>query len=122
MTKSDEFLDSIKNGTWHSLTELSRELSLSPNQLVEISKLLDEKNLIKYKEGSQMVKINPKWEVLYGEEEEADHKPTIGTIIIPPRQNVRIQNIRITNVTNLDVELWIRVCEKLMELAISKIE
>lgn len=122
MTKLDAFLDSIKNGIWHSLTQLSRKLSLPLNQLTEISKSLDEKGLIEYEERAQWVKINPEWELLLsGEEEKVDHKPTIGTVIIPPQQSVKIQDVHITNVTSLDVELWIKVCNKLMELAISKI-
>ena len=119
----DEFLDSIKNGKWHSLTQLSRRLTLPLNQLVEISESLCEKGLIKYEKKAQWVKINPEWELfLSGEEEKVDHKPAVGTIIIPPRQSVRIQNVHITNITSLDIELWMKVCKKLTELAISKID
>ena len=123
MTKVDEFLDAIKNGKWHSFTQLSQNLSLPRNQLAEISTSLHQKGLIKYEERVQWVKINPEWEFLFSEEEEkVDHKLPVGTIILPPQQGVRIQNVRITNVTSLDVELWIKVCNELMELAISRIE
>ncbi len=123
MTELDEFLGSIKNGMWHSLKQLSRRLPISLDQLAEISKSLAERGLIRYEEGSGLVKINPGWELLLsGEEEKVDHKPAFGTIIIPPRQSVKIQDVHITNATSLDVELWIKVCNKLMELAISKIE
>lgn len=121
VTKLDDFLNLIKNGTWHSLTQLSRKISLPLNQLAEISKSLDEKGFIKYRERSQIVKINPEWS-LDREEEGGGQKPMVGTVIIPPQQSIRIQNVHITNVTGLDVELWIKVCEELMEVAISKIE
>ena len=123
VTKLEEFLDSIKNGMWHSLAQLSSKLSLPFDRLAEISKSLHEKGIVKYEERGQWVKIDPEWEfLLSGEEEKVDHKPTIGTVIIPPQQGVRIQDVQITNGTSLDVELWIKVCEKLTEVAISKIE
>lgn len=123
MTKQYEFLDSIKNGVWHSLTQLSKQLSLPLDQLDEISKLLHERGLITYKEEDRWVKINPEWELFFsGEEEQVNCKPAVGTVIIPPRESIRIQDVHITNVTSLDVELWIKVCKKLMELAISKID
>jgi len=123
VTELDEFLGSIKNGTWHSLKQLSRRLSIPLDQLAEISKSLAERGLIKYEEGSRLVKINPEWELLLSEEEEkVDHKPAVGTVILPPRQSVKIQDVHITNATSLDIELWIKICNKLMDLAISKIE
>lgn len=123
VTGLDEFLDSIKNGTWHSLTRLSRRLSIPRDQLAEISKSLAERGLIRYEEGSRLVKINPEWKLLLsGEEERVDHKLVVGTVIIPPRESVKIQDVHITNATSLDIELWIKVCNKLLELAISKIE
>lgn len=123
MSKLDNFLSLIKDGTWHSLTQLSKKLSLPTQQLTKISEILSEKEIIHYQEKANWVKINPEWSPLLSgnEEEKPEHKPTIGTIIIPPQESVTIQNVQITNVTEKEVELWIRVCRKATEIAISKV-
>ena len=122
MSKLDDFLNLIKDGTWHSLTQLSKELSLPTEQLAKISETLSEQGLIQYREEAGCVRIDPEWSPVLSEanEEEAEHKPTVGTVIIPSQESVTIQNIRITNVTEKEVELWIKVCKRLTEIAISK--
>ena len=126
MSKLDDFLDFIKDGEWHSLTQLSKKLLLPTEQLAKISETLSEQGLIQYQEEARLVRINPEWSTVLSEanEEEAEHKvehkPTVGTVIIPSQESVTIQNVRITNVTEKEVELWIRVCKKLTEIAISK--
>lgn len=125
MAKLDKFFDSIRDGVWHSLDELSRELSLQVDQLVEVSESLAEKGLVKYDERRRWVKMIPGWECFLSEgdeEEKTDHKPAVGTVILPPQESVRIQDTHITNATSLDVELWIKVCKKLTKLAIGKVE
>jgi hypothetical protein len=122
LSKLDDFLNLIKDGTWHSLTELSKELLLPTEQLAKISETLSEQGLIQYREEARLVRINPEWSPVISEadEEEVEHKPTVGTVIIPSQESVTIQNVRITNVTEKEVELWIKVCKKLTEIAISK--
>jgi len=124
LSKLDDFLDLIKDGAWHSLTQLSEKLSLPTEQLAKISETLSEQGLIQYREEAKWVRINSEWSPLLSEannEEEAEHKPTVGTVIIPSQESVKIQNVRITNVTEKEVELWVRVCKKLMEIAISNV-
>jgi len=123
LSKLDDFLDLIKDGAWHSLTQLSEELSLPTEQLAKISETLSEEGLIQYREETGWVRVNPEWSPLLSEadEEEAKHKPSVGTVIIPSQESVTIQNVRITNVTGKEIELWLRVCKKLTEIAISKI-
>jgi len=121
LSKLDDFLNLIKDGTWHSLIQLSKKLSLPTEQLVKISETLSEQGLIQYREEDRWVRINPEWNPILSEaNEEAEHKPTVGTVIIPSQESVTIQNVRITNVTGKEVELWVRVCKKLMEIAISE--
>lgn len=128
MTILDNFFDKIKNGAWHSLTELSKTLNIPIDQLVEISKSLSEQELVKYEEKAKWVKINTDWKPLLSEEEtepeeakEAEHKPTVGTVIIPSKKSLTIQNIQISNTTDKDLELLLRICNRFLELAISKI-
>jgi len=45
----------------------------------------------------------------------------VGTIIIPPKGSVTIQNIVIRNLTDIELEFSLRLNQKLRELAVSKI-
>ncbi len=45
----------------------------------------------------------------------------MGTIIIPPKGNMTIQEIVIRNLTDVDLEFWVKLNKKLRELAVSKI-
>lgn len=45
----------------------------------------------------------------------------MGTIIIPPKGSITIQDIVIRNLTDVDLEFWVRINEKLRELAVSKL-
>ena len=45
----------------------------------------------------------------------------MGTIIIPPKESVTIQDVVIRNLTDIDLEFWVRLNQKLRELAVSKI-
>jgi len=46
----------------------------------------------------------------------------MGTIIIPPKGSIIIQNIAIRNLTDTELEFWVRINEKLKELAVNKIK
>jgi hypothetical protein len=46
----------------------------------------------------------------------------VGTIIVPPKGSITIQDIVIRNLTDIDLEFWVRLNEKLRELAVSKIK
>jgi len=127
VNKLDEFLQLIQNGKWHSLITLSKKLDIPTTQLEELSKNLNQQGIIKYQEKIKWVKINPEWTRLLTqteeeEEEEIEHKPSIATIIIPAKESLTIQKIHISNITDKDLELWIRACKKHTELAISKIQ
>jgi len=120
----DDFLDKIKNGAWHSLIELSKILHIPVEQLMEISKSLSEQGLIKYEEKAKWIKIDPDWKTFISNEEEKEipeHKPTVGTVIIPSKKSLSIQNLQISNITDKDLELLLRICNKSLELAISRI-
>lgn len=123
MTTLEDFLDKIKNGTWHSLTELSKTLEHPVDSLIEVSTHLSQQSLLKYQEKGKWVKINPDWKLLLSNEEteENEHKPTIGTIIIPSKTAITIQNILISNTTEKDLELLLRICKESLEFSISRI-
>lgn len=45
----------------------------------------------------------------------------VGTIIIPPQKTIIIQNTQIANLTDVPLELEVRVDKKISEIAINKI-
>ena len=53
--------------------------------------------------------------------EEVEEKPAVGTIIVPPKGSIAIQDMVIRNLTDVDLEFWLRLNEELKELAVSKI-
>jgi len=123
-SKLDSFFNLIKDGEWHSLTQLSKELSLPNEQLAKIAEILSEQGIIQYREEAGLVKFDLEWSSVLSEnepEEKVEHKPPVGTFIIPSQESVTIQNVQITNVTEKEVELWIKVRKKFTEIAISKI-
>jgi len=124
LSKLDSFFNLIKDGTWHSLTQLSKELSLPNEQLAKISEILSEEGLIQYREEAGLIKVDLESSSILSEndpEEKVEHKPTVGTLIIPSQESVTIQNVQITNVTEKEVELWIKVRKEFTEIAIGKI-
>ena len=74
----ETFFTAIKDDTWHKLTELSTQLNIPLNKLIELSKFLSDYNLIEYEENKQTIKLNPIWESLLpiGEEAKAKNKLT----------------------------------------------
>ena len=124
LSKLDSFFNLIKDGEWHSLTQLSKELSLPNEQLAKISEILSEQGLIQYREEAGLIKVDLEQSSILSEndpEEKVEHKPTVGTLIIPSQESVTIQNVQITNVTEKEVELWIKVRKESTEIAINKI-
>jgi len=52
---------------------------------------------------------------------DAEEKLSVGTLIVPPKGSITIQDLVIRNLTDVDLEFWVRVNERLRELAVSKI-
>jgi len=59
--------------------------------------------------------------VTLGRLEDAEEKLAVGTLIVPPKGSIIIQDLVIRNLTDVDLEFWVRVNERLRELAVSKI-
>lgn len=120
MLKLDYFLDLIKDGTWHNLTDLSQALGLSIQNLTQLSNLLSGSNIAEYESQNNRVRLKREWINLIKntENEEETKKPALGTIVLPPRKTINLQNIQITNLTEKELELGVRVNKELEELAI----
>lgn len=120
LPKFDHFLTLIADGAWHSLKNLSKHSKIPRQKLEPLLKLLSETNIIEYKTKKSQVRIKKEWQQMLqntSEEQECE-KAAVGTMVLPPKKTINIQGIRVTNLTEKELELSMRVNKKLEELAI----
>jgi hypothetical protein len=108
----------LKDETWHSTKEIAEKRNLTIEQITRTARTLAQQNLIQYNEKTGWLKINPEYKVLLTEEEKPPHKPAIGSIILPAKETITIQDIVVTNITDTNLELLIKTCKKQTKLAI----
>ena len=89
----EKFFTVVKDGTWHSIHELGDRLGIQTSKLIELSKLLSEKGLIKYEENAHRIRIEPAWQLLLPEgrwpawtENHAGNIPTYRALVRPASQ------------------------------------
>ena len=58
MSAIDDVVDLLKNGEWHNLQDLSKDLKLTPEKLQQIIQFLKSLDLIKLDEKQQRAQIN----------------------------------------------------------------
>lgn len=114
-------LHSIDDGKWHSLPDLAEELGVPLDQLAQMLKSLSEYNLIEFEEEANRVRLSPWVRELPAEVEVEEGKPAVGTIIIPPNGSITIKDTLISNLTDIGIELGVRIEKKFRELAIRKV-
>lgn len=118
------FFAAIKDGAWHNVNELSKQLLLQTGKLTEFSKFLHEKGLVKFDEVSNRIRIEPIWKLLLPEGEDGEElnepKPTCctATLIIPPETSVDVQSTQIRNLSSIELEVSLRIDNKIKEVAI----
>ena len=115
----DKFFTVIKNGAWHSIDELSDMLGISTIKADKLSKFLSNRGLIKYEAENRRIRIQSLWKLLLPEEEPNDPKTIVATFIIPPKTSIDIQSTHISNLSNIDLEVSLRVDDRIREVAIA---
>ena len=115
-------LELIEDGEWHSLSELAEKLKASPGDLTEMAKALSECRVVEHEEKAEKVRLTPWAKNLVADVELEEGKVAVGSIILPPEGNVTIQDTVISNFTDNNLELGLRIDKKLRELAISKVK
>ena len=113
------FFTAIKDGAWHNIDELSDQLAISTTKLVELSKFLSNRGIINYDENNRKIKIKSLWSLLLPEEEPDTPKTTIANFMIPPQTSINIQSTRISNMSKVNVEVTLRIDNKIREVAIA---
>jgi hypothetical protein len=115
----DTFFTAIKNGTWNNIDQLSNQLAIPTHKLEELSRFLSNSGLIKYEEKNRRIKIQPMWTSLLPNEEELKISKLIVTnFVIPPHNSIDIQSTHISNLSNVEVEVTLRMDNKIREVAI----
>jgi len=120
----DKFLNLIDDGAWHSLKELSSYSNIPKQKLEALSKMLSETNIVEYETNGEQIRIKKEWQKMlkqHGEERESG-KAAVGTVVLPPKKNIEIQGIQLTNLTEKEIEISMRINKNLEELAIDIVE
>ena len=120
----ERLIELLKDGKWHSLEEIAEKTEASPEKLEELLKTLSEYQLIRYDRELKAAKLNLSWKKLEVEEktkERKEEKMALGTIIIPKEHTIIVQNTRISNLTEEELELEIKMDKKIKEIAIKKL-
>ena len=116
----DTFFTAIKNRKWHSIDELSNQLAISPVKLKELSTFLSERGLVKYDKKDQRIKIQSIWALLLPtQEEQKTQKNILANFIIPPHASIDIHSTQISNISNVEIELTLRIDTKISEISIA---
>ena len=124
MSKLDQFLNLVNDGAWHSLNKLAKQIDIPRQKLATISKLLSEINLVEYEPQKRRVKIKSQWQKVLGttEEELESERAATATVLLPPKKSINLQGIQVTNLTEKELEIGMRINKKLDELAIDTLE
>jgi len=124
LQKFDHLINLIEDGAWYSLKELSKQTNTPQSKLEDLSKLLSDSRIIEYNNKKNQVRLKKEWRNLLQNifEKLKYEKATMGTIVLPPKKSVCIQGIQVTNLTDKELELSMRVNKKLEELALGAVD
>jgi len=119
--KAQTVLDLIENGEWHTLKELAQRLKVPLNEVIKTVKSLSKHKIVIHLEETQQVRLSSWIRTLAEDLTVENEKEALGTIILPPKGIIAIQDTVISNLTEDDLEIGVRIDRKLKELAISKV-
>ena len=115
----DTLFTAIKNGTWHSIDGLSNQLAIPIEKLKELSRFLSDSGVIKYEENNSRIKMQPDWTPLLSiEETPKTPQNIIASFIIPPHASIDIKSTHISNMSNVEIEINLRIDNKIREMTI----
>ena len=125
MSKIEKLINLLKDGEWHSTEEMAEKTETTEKNIEELIKTLSEYQLLQYDEINKRAKLNLAWKKLELENrthEKKEGKMALGTIILPNEQTITVQNTKISNLTNEELELEIKMNGKIREIAIKKLD
>ena len=117
---TEELFAILEDGAWHDIAELSKQIEIQTDKLIQFCKFLSEQGIIKYENKTHRIKIEPEWKRLLPIESElAEPKTTIATLIIPPETSIKVQSTRISNLSKIELEVSLQISDKIREVAIN---
>lgn len=115
----DTFFTAIKTGTWHNINDLSTQLSIPTTKLYELTKYLADCGIIEYHENTKTIKLTTIWNMLLPKEEKPQNtKPNIANFVISPHNSIDLQSTHISNLSNIEIEITLRIDKQIKEIAI----
>jgi hypothetical protein len=122
-TKLQNLLSLLSDNVWHNIDETAKTLEIPQKRFRQVIALLTEKNLVQHNRATNQIRLSKNWKTLLMNQKEMQEQTTatVGTIIIPPQKTLMIQSTRVTNLTDMSLELNISVNKKIREIAISEI-
>lgn len=110
----------LKDGAWHGITELADQTGTETNKLIEYSQFLAGQGIAKYEDKTQRIKIEPEWSRLLPDLSQlSEPKTTMATFIIPPETSINVQSTSITNNSKIELEVTLRINNRIREIAIT---
>ncbi len=58
---AEKIFSFLKDQSWHTIEEMTKKTGLEAHKLIEYSKFLAQKGIVKYEEQTQKIKIEPEW-------------------------------------------------------------
>jgi len=117
-----KILETISNGDWHSLEDVAGKLKTSIKDVADEVITLSQFGILVYDEIACKVKLSP-WILNLSERGGSEaRKSAVGSIVLPPKGCVTIQNIAVSNFLDEAVELGVILDKKVKEISISKVE
>jgi hypothetical protein len=117
---AEKIFSVLKDEAWHSVAELSEKTEIEANKLVEYSQFLAGKGIVLYDDKNQRVKIVPEWSRLLPPETElVEPRSTVANFIIPGKTSVVVQSTRISNLSQIELEVTLRIKDRIREVAIN---
>lgn len=110
----------LKDEAWHSVAELSEQAEIETDKLIEYSQFLAGKGIVKYDDQKQRVKVEPEWSRMLPDETElAEPRSTVANFIIPGKTSVVVQSTRISNLSQIELDVTVRINKRIREVAIN---
>lgn len=101
------------------MAELSEQLGLSAEKLTKLSRFLFANGLVQYDDKTRRIRVKLVWKLLLPTEEELNEPKTkVATFILPPQTNIDVQSTHISNISNVEIEVSLRIDNKIKEVAI----
>jgi len=125
-TKLEKILNLLDDNVWHNVDEVAKTVEIPQDKLDQVVTFLTEADLVQQNSTTNQIKLNQNAKplIINPKETSQETRPeqsAVGTIIMPPQQTLIIQCTRITNLTDISLELEIRLDKRIREIAINKV-